>query len=122
RSCPNYTHRIARHHSPYARRRRGTGEAASEFACAWPKRNTDASAKKLTRPDGEIRAGRVDRRRGSGGRERRSGLEFRLWPRVPLLVSASRQKVQADSGGSGGNFLPPAGRPALRKIRVISSY
>ena len=29
---------------------------------------------KLTRPDGEIRAGRVDRRRGSGGRERRSGL------------------------------------------------
>jgi len=32
------------------------------------------SAKKLTRPDGEIRAGRVDRRRGSGGRERRSGL------------------------------------------------
>ena len=30
--------------------------------------------KKLTRPDGEIRAGRVDRRRGSGGRERRSGL------------------------------------------------
>jgi hypothetical protein len=32
------------------------------------------SAQKLTRPDGEIRAGRVDRRRGSGGRERRSGL------------------------------------------------
>jgi hypothetical protein len=31
-------------------------------------------AQKLTRPDGEIRAGRVDRRRGSGGRERRSGL------------------------------------------------
>jgi hypothetical protein len=29
---------------------------------------------KLTRPDGEIRAGRFDRRRGSGGRERRSGL------------------------------------------------
>src|SRR5262249_44872292 len=56
RSCPNCTHRIARHHSPYARRRRGSGEAASEFACAWPKKNTDASAKKLTRPDGEIRA------------------------------------------------------------------
>jgi hypothetical protein len=31
-------------------------------------------AQKLTLPDGEIRAGRVDRRRGSGGRERRSGL------------------------------------------------
>jgi hypothetical protein len=30
--------------------------------------------KKMTRPDGEIRAGRFDRRRGSGGRERRSGL------------------------------------------------
>jgi hypothetical protein len=41
--------------------------------------------KKLTRPDGEIRAGRVDRRRGSGGRERRSGLKLVLiyrpyWP------------------------------------------
>jgi hypothetical protein len=33
-----------------------------------------AVCKKLTRPDGEIRAGRFDRRRGSGGRERRSGL------------------------------------------------
>ena len=27
----------------------------------------NASVQKLTRPDGEIRAGRVDRRRGSGG-------------------------------------------------------
>jgi hypothetical protein len=35
-------------------------------------------AQKLTRPDGEIRAGRVDRRRGSGGRERRSGLNSGL--------------------------------------------
>jgi hypothetical protein len=34
----------------------------------------DVYPQKLTRPDGEIRAGRVDRRRGSGGRERRSGL------------------------------------------------
>src|SRR5262249_4328860 len=55
--------------------------------------------KKLTRPDGEIRAGRVDRRRGSGGRERRSGLEFRPCRPVRLLVSASRQKVQADFWG-----------------------
>jgi hypothetical protein len=38
------------------------------------RKETDAPAEKLTRPDGEIRAGRVDRRRGSGGRERRSGL------------------------------------------------
>ena len=34
----------------------------------------DSRSKKMTRPDGEIRAGRFDRRRGSGGRERRSGL------------------------------------------------
>src|SRR5262249_54097170 len=74
RLCPNYTHRIARHHNPSARRTRGSGETASEFACAWPKRKRDGSAKKLTRPDGEIRAGRGDGRRGSGGRERRSGL------------------------------------------------
>ena|SRR6516225_6487030 len=31
---------------------------------------------------------------------------------VRLLVSASRQKVQADFGGSGGNFLPPFFAPA----------
>src|SRR5262249_11881011 len=101
--------------------RRGSGEAASEFACAWPKKNTDASAKKLTRPDGEIRAGRVDRRRGSGGRERRSGLEFRPWRPVRPLVSAGRPKVQADSGGSGGNFLPPAGRPAIAVLKENTS-
>src|SRR5262249_6237478 len=118
---PELHTRIARHHNPYARRRRGSGEAAGEFACAWPKRNTDASAKKLTRPDGEIREGRVDRRRGSGGREGRSGLEFRPCRPVRLLVSASRQKVQADSGGSGGNFLPPAGRPAIAVLTENTS-
>jgi hypothetical protein len=32
-----------------------------------------AAPRKLTRPDGEIRAGRFDRCRGSGGRERGSG-------------------------------------------------
>src|SRR5262249_30043114 len=44
-------------------------------ACApgIPPRSSNASSKKMTRPDGEIRAGRFDRRRGSGGRERRSG-------------------------------------------------
>ena len=39
RLCPNDTSRIARHHNPYARHMRGSGEAANEFACAWPKRN-----------------------------------------------------------------------------------
>src|SRR5262249_11410793 len=121
RLCPNYTHRIARHHSPSARRTRGSGETASEFACAWPKRTRDVSAKKLTRPDGEIRAGRVDRRRGSGGRERRSGLEFRPCRPVRLLVSASGQKVQADSWGSGGNFLPPLAGQQLRSRRENTS-
>src|SRR5262249_9088859 len=104
---------------------RGSGETASEFACAWPKRKRDGSAKKLTRPDGEIRAGRVDRRRGSGGRERRSGLEFRACRPVRPLVSASGQKVQADSWGSGGNFLPPlAGQqlPSVEKTPAISGY
>jgi hypothetical protein len=38
----------------------------------------ETGPQKLTRPDGEIRAGRFDRRRGSGGRERRSGLLFFL--------------------------------------------
>src|SRR5262249_27392062 len=54
--------------------RAGAARPQANSACAWPKRTRDGSAKKLTRPDGEIRAGRVDRRRGSGGRERRSGL------------------------------------------------
>jgi hypothetical protein len=40
----------------------------------------DTGPQKLTRPDGEIRAGRFDRRRGSGGRERRSGLLFGVSP------------------------------------------
>ena len=45
RLCPNDTSRIARHHSPYARRMRGSGEAANEFACTWPKRNRCAGQK-----------------------------------------------------------------------------
>src|SRR5437868_8438822 len=55
-----------------------------------------STPQKLTRPDGEIRAGRVDRRRGSGGRERRSGAVI-PGPSglVRLLVSARRQTVQA---------------------------
>src|SRR5262245_50488445 len=69
-----YTSRIARNNNTSARRWRGSCEAATEFAWARPERTERMGAKKLTRPDGEIRAGRVDRRRGSGGRERRSGL------------------------------------------------
>src|SRR5262249_49058414 len=124
RLCRNDASRIVRHHNPYARRMRGSGEAANEIACAWPKRNR-RTRQKLTRPDGEIRAGRVDRRRGSGGRERRSGLEFRPCRAVRLLVSASRRKVQADFCGSGGNFLPPLSASAaalLGEMGAISAY
>jgi hypothetical protein len=65
----------------------------------------NSPAKKLTRPDGEIRAGRFDRRRGSGGRERRSGL---LTPglagRFDLLVSQTPPKVQTNLEPGAGNF------------------
>ena len=55
--------------------RAGAERAGPRGDFAWRgQREQMPSAKKLTRPDGEIRAGRVDRRRGSGGRERRSGL------------------------------------------------
>jgi hypothetical protein len=73
RLCANCTSRIARHHNPSAARGRGSSEAAR--GNTWRgAREQKPWAQKLTRPDGEIRAGRVDRRRGSGGRERRSGL------------------------------------------------
>ena len=73
RLCANCTSRITRHHNPSAACRRGPSEDAR--GSAWRgQREQMPSAQKLTRPDGEIRAGRVDRRRGSGGRERRSGL------------------------------------------------
>ena len=56
-------------------RRAGAERPGPRGDFAWRgQREQMPSAKKLTRPDGEIRAGRVDRRRGSGGRERRSGL------------------------------------------------
>jgi hypothetical protein len=48
-------------------RHRAGGQFEEKSSCSM-------DIKKLTRPDGEIRAGRFDRRRGSGGRERRSGL------------------------------------------------
>jgi hypothetical protein len=89
-------------------------------ASAWGKSLAGARgvAQKLTRPDGEIRAGRVDRRRGSGGRERRSGL-YILAMSAGLTISlrtpgkgSSRFRVTARNFGTASRRPPP---PCPRK-------
>jgi hypothetical protein len=72
-AAPKAHQRIARHHSPSAGHKGGSRPGRKGFRLLLGEAQR-AGAQKLTRPDGEIRAGRVDRRRGSGGRERRSGL------------------------------------------------
>jgi hypothetical protein len=68
--------RITTHHKGFARGRRAAPPPVHKIGSRDRDRRASAICRpqKLTRPDGEIRAGRVDRRRGSGGRERRSGL------------------------------------------------
>ena len=68
------THRITAHIIVRFRGRQGGFRYNGVQASAQASPRGGCMPQKLTRPDGEIRAGRVDRRRGSGGRERRSGL------------------------------------------------
>jgi hypothetical protein len=80
------------------------------------------SGQKLTRPDGEIRAGRVDRRRGSGDVSADQGAVIPgLSGRVRLLVSPTRQKVQDHTSPLYAQSFPLDGmeRSTTRTLRVV---
>src|SRR5262249_33350366 len=71
RSCPNYTHRIARHHSPYAVLMRGAGAGAAgargESVAGGRRGKKREPAKKTPAPAGEDPGGALCGRRGGGG-------------------------------------------------------
>jgi hypothetical protein len=77
----------------------------------------DAISQKLTRPDGEIRASRVDRRRGSGGVGADQGCVNPDLSRAcsPIGVR-THEKVQADLERGAPRVAPsPAARDASRR-------
>jgi len=92
-AAPKAHQRIARHHSPSAGHKGGSRPGRKGFRLIL---GGGAACGPKTDPPGRGNPGESrDRRRGSGGRERRSGCNPGLSGPVRLLVSAKRQKVQA---------------------------